>query len=209
MICRMAALLAAAALLSPGGALAYEQPAYDVHRSADGYEIRRYAATVVVETEVAGGFDDARNAAFRRLFAYISGDNAPQQKVDMTVPVLSRQTGTQIDMTAPVVTRSAGGGERQLMQFVLPSRFTADTAPKPLSDDVRIRQLPERWVAARTYSGRSSESGYRENEAELLRRLEADGIKATGTPSFAVYNSPFTPWFMRRNEVIVPIAPPQ
>ena len=29
------------------------------------------------------------------------------------------------------------------------------------------------------------------------------------TRRFAVYNGPFTPWFMRRNEVIVPIEAPQ
>ena len=37
----------------------------------------------------------------------------------------------------------------------------------------------------------------------MLEALERDGITTTGTPTFARYNAPFTPWFMRRNEVLI------
>jgi SOUL heme-binding protein len=204
----LGAFAALAATATAGQTMAYEQPTYEVVRTLDGYEIRRYAPYWVVETEVAGNFDPARNAAFGRLFDYISGNNTQRQKVEMTVPVVSRPVGQSIEMTAPVLTQSTAEPGRYLMQFVLPARFTAETAPQPLDSEVRVRRIDEHWVAARTYSGRSSESRYREQEAALLERLKAAGAAVLGTPAFAVYDGPFTPWFLRRNEVIVAIAAP-
>lgn len=195
-------------LALPEAVMAYEQPNYEVRRSEPGFEVRSYAPYWVVETEVQGDFESSRNAAFRRLFDYISGNNRAQQKIEMTVPVITRPSGEKIEMTAPVVTRSNEGGAGQIMQFVLPSRFTEQTAPQPVDSQLQLRRVDAQWTAARTYSGRSNEDNYRQNEAELLRDLQAAGFVATGAPRFAVYNGPFTPWFMRRNEVIVPIAAP-
>jgi SOUL heme-binding protein len=197
-------ILLAALLAAHGAALAYEQPPYEVHQVFEGFEIRRYAPYWVVEAEVAGDFDSASNAAFRKLFDYISGNNRQQQKVEMTAPVVSRDVGQKIEMTVPVLTRSTGAS-RYAMQFMLPSSFTADTVPQPLDPELRVRQLDAQWVAARTYSGRSSERNYRDNEAELLRLLQAAKVVPMGPPSLAIYNGPFTPWFLRRNEVIVPV----
>jgi hypothetical protein len=38
-----------------------------------------------------------------------------------------------------------------------------------------------------------------------MEALSADGRRPIGAPILARYNSPFTPWFMRRNEVMVEI----
>ena len=46
---------------------------------------------------------------------------------------------------------------------------------------------------------------HRENEVKLMEALSADDQRPIGTPILARYNSPFTPWFMRRNEVMVRI----
>ncbi len=35
--------------------------------------------------------------------------------------------------------------------------------------------------------------------------IEAQGLVATGEPVWARYNAPFTPWFLRRNEILIPI----
>ncbi|MFI0608556.1 MAG: hypothetical protein ACH37Z_11810 [Anaerolineae bacterium] len=32
------------------------------------------------------------------------------------------------------------------------------------------------------------------------------GLVATGAPVWARYNPPITPWFLRRNEILVPVA---
>jgi hypothetical protein len=40
-----------------------------------------------------------------------------------------------------------------------------------------------------------------------MDRLAADGIKTISDPIKATYNGPFTPFFLRRNEVMVEIKP--
>lgn len=193
------------ALVAGCAAMAYEQPKYDVVGSPPSFELRRYAPYSVVETAVRGEFDAARDAAFRRLFAYITGSNRGQQKIEMTIPVVTESTSQKIEMTAPVLIASANEGAT-LMQFVLPSRLSARTAPEPTDPQVKVREVGEQWIAARTFSGRASEVNYRENEAALLAAMREAGVTPLGEPRFAVYNGPFTPWFLRRNEVLVPVA---
>ncbi len=205
----MIVLVALPAGMSPGVALAYEEPDYSVVRSEEGFELRRYAAYLVAETDAPGSFSDSRNGAFRRLFDYISGENVAKQKIEMTVPVVTSRAedmGVKIEMAAPVVTQAAAEG--RTMQFVLPSRYTLETAPLPSDPRVRIRALDERWIAVRSYSGTWSERNYRKNEVALLEHMESAGLVATGPASFAGYNAPFTPWFMRRNEVMIPVRQP-
>ncbi len=110
-------------------------------------------------------------------------------------------------MTAPVITQPAGADSR-LMQFALPARYTIETAPRPVDPAVRIRLLPEHWVAVRRYSGTWSERNFAENEATLLAAVNAAGLKIAGPSRFAAYNGPFTPWFLRRNEVMLPVQRP-
>jgi hypothetical protein len=40
----------------------------------------------------------------------------------------------------------------------------------------------------------------------LVEILARDSYTALSEPVLAIYNPPFTPWFMRRNEVLVDIA---
>ena len=110
---------------------------------------------------------DSRNAAFRRLFNYIAGRNVAQQKIEMTVPVVMNPPGQgeKIEMTAPVVSQG------ETMQFVLPARFTLDTAPRPADAAVRLRAIEAQWLAVRRYSGTWSERNFAQNEAALRRAI--------------------------------------
>jgi hypothetical protein len=129
----------------------------------------------------------------------------------MTAPVSQRPAmseGERIEMTAPVVQRPASGteGETFVVSFVMPDRFTLDTLPEPVDPRVRLREEPGKLMAVRRYSGRWTEKSYRENETLLLRAVEAAGLKPIAPPVYARYNSPFSLWFMRRNEVMVEVA---
>ncbi len=188
-------------------AMAYEEPPYERIGTHDGFELRRYAPMLVVETEMPGGRDAGGNAAFRRLFDYISGRNQARQPIEMTVPVVMGPSGQKIEMTVPVLTQPAGA-ERPVMRFVLPARFTPDTAPQPSDPALQLRQLPEQWMAVRRYSGVTSEAQFREEADTLLKALPAAGLAPIGPPQMAVYNGPFTLWFLRRNEVLLPVAAP-
>jgi hypothetical protein len=39
----------------------------------------------------------------------------------------------------------------------------------------------------------------------LLTWIEERGFKQTGDPVWARYNPPFMPWFLRRNEILIPV----
>lgn len=189
-----------------------EQQPYEVLESHPGFELRRYPPHVVAEVEVAGSFEDAGNAAFRTLFGYIAGRNESQRKVAMTAPVVQEAAAPEqaasekIAMTAPVVQTEGEAGGGYVVAFVLPASMTLDTAPVPVSPDVRIRAVPERLSAASTYSGRWSRSSYERHLADLLSAVVAAGFVPVGAPRFARFDPPFKPWFLRRNEVLQDVS---
>ena len=204
------AALAASFMASPEAAMAIEQPQYTVVRQDGAFELRRYAPYLLAETEVESGFMEAGNVAFGRLFRYISGDNTARTEIAMTAPVeqARRGGGEKIAMTAPVEQARAGGVYR--VAFVVPRKYTRETVPQPTDPRVRIREVPARSIAAWRYSGRWTEENFREHERELRAKLDALGLKTEPGDSaiIARYDAPFMPWFMRRNEVLVPLIEP-
>lgn len=193
------------AVLTTATAMATEEPGFQLLETDGSFELRQYAAYVVAETRVEADFEDAGSIAFRRLFRYISGDNVPQQKIAMTAPV-TQSSGEKIAMTAPV--SQVADGRAFLVAFTLPSSYTLATAPKPRDPTVRIRDVPPQLIACWRYSGRWTVANYRESEMLLRERIKARGLIVRGDATLARYNPPFTPWFMRRNEVLIPVAQP-
>jgi hypothetical protein len=198
-----AGLAAIAAVLVTSTAMAIEEPRFQVLEKDGSFELREYSAYIVAETRVEAGFEDAGSLAFQRLFRYISGNNVAQQKIAMTAPV-TQSASEKIKMTAPV--SQVADGNAYLVAFSLPSSYTLATVPKPLDPTVRIRQVPAQLIACWRYSGRWTESNYRDHEVLLRERINSRELIARGDPVLARYNPPFTPWFMRRNEVLIPVA---
>ncbi len=188
------------------GVRTVEEAGYVVVDSSGDIELRDYAPMVVVETFVRDDFDDAGNRAFGRLFAYISGENRAQQEIEMTAPVVASQddTGESIEMTAPVIADKGATGWR--FAFVLPARYTLESAPLPLRDDVRLRALEPRRIAVLTYSGLRSESRFERNYARLNDWISAQGLEALSGPSYAGYDPPWTLPFLRRNEIMITVG---
>ena len=191
--------------LTPGVAMAVEQPEYEVVASHGDFEVRRYAAMILAETRVESDFERAGNEAFRRLFAYISGDNTVQSKIAMTAPVVQEPSAEKIDMTAPVV--QARGQSGWSVAFVVPAQYSWETAPQPTDPRVKLRLLPARTVAAVRFSGTWDEERFTTKEKELRALLADRGLKTIGEAMYARYNPPFTPWFLRRNEVMIAVEP--
>jgi hypothetical protein len=185
-------------------AMAIEEPAYEVLLETKHYEIRRYQPYIVAEVDVDADFKRAGNSAFRVLAGYIFGDNEPQQKMQMTAPVESRE-GVRMNMTAPVTSQPTDGDGPFTYAFVMERKYTMETLPKPTNPDIRLVQRPARVMAVHRYSGGWSEGRYEQHERILLDALATDRVEVTGTPVFARYNAPFTPWFLRRNEVMVEV----
>jgi hypothetical protein len=193
--------------------MALEEPSYAVVETYPEFELRRYAPYLVAETEVRGGFDEVGNRAFRILAGYIFGDNRRSEKMAMTAPVNQRpagEAGERIAMTAPVTQRPGGGSEADtyVLSFIMPSEYTLETLPEPTDSRVRLREVPGRLMAARRYSGRWTRESYEANEAALLQAVEKAGLRPVAAPVYARYNSPFSLWFLRRNEVLVEVVSP-
>ena len=164
-----------------------EQAKYDVLKKIGEIEVRRYPRLVIARVD---GYGDG---GFNLLFRFISGDNRQKSDIAMTAPVVSEE----IAMTAPVLS------EKGSIAFIMPEAFTLETTPEPLDDRVKIVEVPERVVAALRFSGRWSNSVFKKKTEELLAEIENAGLKVAGQVFSMRYNGPFTPWFLRRNEVAV------
>jgi hypothetical protein len=165
---------------------------YTVIGKAGDVEYRKYPSLLLAS--VSGGSD---GEMFSPLFHFITGNNRGNKKIPMTAPVI---TGEKILMTAPVI---SGSGT---MSFVMPPEYTKDTVPEPLDPRITLQKVPARTIAVVRFSGTAGEKKVRQMIAHLLAVLEKEKIPVTGTPFLMRYNSPWTPGFLRRNEVGVEIV---
>jgi len=192
------------ATLMTGNLMAVEEAEYTVLLKDETLEIRQYAPSIVAEVIVNDNFEDASNTAFRKLFKYISGSNSSRSKIAMTAPVSQEAQSEKIAMTAPVGQRASEQG--WAVSFMMPASYTMETIPLPEDASVKLREVPAYSAAAIRYSGTWSEKRYKKHLVLLNNWIEQNKLEATGTPLWARYNAPFTPWFMRRNEILIPVA---
>ena len=187
-----------------------EQQPYELVRRYPHFELRRYPAHVVAEVQVNATFNRAGNAAFRRLFNYISGNNTAQQKLAMTAPVIQMEQepgpSQKLAMTAPVLQSGPlpgdGTSSECVVAFVLPAGMTAEAAPVPTDPEVRIRAVPGSLAAAVRFSGSGSEEAFARRNEGLQSALRLVDLTPVGLPRFARFDPPFKPWFLRHNEVL-------
>ena len=184
-----------------------EQQPYDLVRDAGDFELRRYPEHLVAEVTVDAEFEDAGNRAFRYLFGYINGDNLRRESIAMTSPVVqsgsARSASERIAMTAPVTQRPSGN--QFVVAFVLPSTLTEANAPTPTRPEVSIRTVPAEFSAVARFTGRWTRSSFETHRDALLTRVAAAGLTTIGGARFARFDPPFTPWFLRHNEVAIDV----
>jgi len=186
-----------------GGCLTVEHVPYEVLHKDDHFELRAYEAYIVAETLVQATQQEAGNIAFQRLYGYISGKNRSQDKIAMTAPVTQQPASEKIAMTAPVGQQRADDG--WVVSFVMPASYTLETLPQPEDPLVTLREVPAGNVAAVRYSGTWSVRRYEKQLQALEDWINTRGLTIRGDPQWARYNSPFTLWFLRRNEVLIPV----
>ena len=188
----------------PNTANAIDEPTYTVVQTTDAFEVRQYAPYLVAEVLVPGPVNEAGSQGFSLLGGYIFGKNKGERKFAMTAPVTQAAVPVKMEMTAPVTQTPAPGGFR--VQFVLPKGVTVTNAPEPLDPRVALRQEPARRIAVLQYSGFWNDANFNEHLAQLQSSLRSANLSWTGEPVLSRYNAPFTPWFMRRNEVWLQLA---
>jgi hypothetical protein len=198
-------VLSALILLTiPMPSQATEEPDFKVVEKLGDVEVRQYAGYTVAEVVVPGPSSEAGNQAFPILAGYIFGKNKGERKLEMTAPVTQTAVPVKLEMTAPVTQTVAPGGF--VVQFVLPKGVTLATAPEPLDARVHLREVPPSRVAVIRYSGFWSDANYNDHLATLQAALRAANLSWSGEPVYSRYNAPFTPWFMRRNEIWLHLA---
>lgn len=179
-----------------------KEPGYKVERKANGYEVRQYESYLLAEARIPSGVDDPLREGFRMLFDYISGANAGSQKIKMTAPVLQEGGAAEkIPMTKPVL--SLREQNVSVVSFVLPADYTLQTTPLPENPGIQICEIASRRVAVIRFSGYASDEIIDKQSKRLISFLMRDGLKTKGAFMAAYYNPPWTPPFMRRNEVMV------
>ena len=183
-------------------ARAIEEPAYEVTAKIGDVEVRQYAPYVVAEVLMAGSAAEAGNKAFRILASYIFGRNKGEKRLPMTAPVT--QTAAPMKLTMGPVGQSAARGG-YLVQFILPRGVTLETAPQPIDQRIVLRQVQPMRVAVIRYSGFWSDANFNSHLAQLEETLRRAGVQWSGEPIYSRYNPPFTPWFLRRNEIWLPL----
>jgi len=160
--------------------MAYEESKYDVVKSNEIYEIRKYSDRLAVQT-----ISTMQNSNFRKLFNYISGNNEKNEEIKMTTPV------TQIKKKGNMT-----------MQFYLPSNFNKDNVPNPTRSDVEIINIEGGYYAVIKYSGRASDKNFIKHKEILENELKKNNIPILGPAIKATYNGPFTLPMLRRNEAM-------
>ena len=167
-----------------------DQQPYEVVAEHEGFELRRYPAHLVAEVEVGGPFEVAGNLAFPRLARYIGGHNRP---------------GSKVAMTAPVVQEKDPGTHRYIVGFVMPADLDETDLPEPADPGLRTRAVPAHTAAAVRFSGPWLVRRFDRRAEQLLVAVDAVGLAVAGPVRYARFDPPWTPWFLRRNEVVVPV----
>ena len=162
-----------------------EQQHYVVEAEYPTAELRRYSRCTLADVTMSGPAEQVGGRAFGPLVRYISTKN--------------------LAMTAPVLQTEAGEPSEWTVSFVLPGGRAVADYPLPDDAQVTLRELPEHLAMATRWSGRWTSDGV-EKHTRILRRAIVDaGMTAVGPPVWARYDPPWTPWFMRRNEVLIDV----
>ena len=181
-----------------------EEPAYVVSVRERDFEVRDYPALIVARVDVTGSRNQASRAGFKLLAGYIFGGNTRRQSIAMTAPVTQSPAAREtIAMTAPVI--QSGEMESWNVSFVMPGKFTLETLPMPNDKRVQLLSLAPTRVAALRFSGLAEPVDVERKTALLHNFIDRHHLSAAGPASLARYNPPWTPWFMRRNEVWIPV----
>ncbi len=184
--------------------MALQEPPFTLETVTDHYDIRAYGAVLVAEARVEAGFDEAGTRGFKLLARYISGDNQSRTSAARFSFDAPWRPSERVGMVAPVCQVQSPWGF--IIQLVLPASFTLASLPEPDDARVLLREIPPRRLAVHRYSGCWSENLYHNHRRAIVAALKREGVHTTGGPVFARFDSPFLPWFLRRNEVWIEVA---
>jgi hypothetical protein len=183
--------------------MSIEEPTFTTTLQDGPYEVREYPELVAAEVRVAGDRNAAANAGFRQIAAYIFGANTTKRSIAMTAPVVASAATDANAPNAPSV-RTDGAGEWTI-RFFMPRAYSLESLPKPNDPGIELKNLPPSRFAVVRFSGLARPRDVAKKVAELRAFATAHRLQPENSSSLARYNPPWTPWFLRRNEVLIPL----
>ena len=161
----------------------YEEVSHKVLSKNGNIQLRSYPDLQLVETsmnQVGGGF--------MRLFRYIDQGNSKTKKIAMTTPVFTQKNEGL-----------------ETMAFVLPASMSSNDVPEPLDKNLRVRTRPTGLYAVYRYSGKRVDGGSNKAKRELKNWILNNDYEQLSDPINAYYDTPWTPPFLRRNELLIQV----
>lgn len=184
--------------------MSIETPRYYLVLEDKPFEIREYEPFITAEVQVsAEDYNEAANRGFSPLANFIFGNNLAKQKISMTSPVTAAQNSQKIAMTTPV---TITGEKNYTVAFSMPRQFTMETLPEPLNKSISFKQHSARRMAVIRFSGQFNQRNFSRRIDQLHDWIKTHGYQAAGEPVIAGYDPPFTPWFLKHNEVMIEIT---
>lgn len=165
-----------------------ERLGFQLVRSQGSFEIRDYPQHLLVSTFEIGDLASAGNQAFRRLANYIFGGNQANQAIAMTAPVLQAKTASGYKVS-----------------FVMPAGMVYENLPSTRDQSLAFEEVQAVRYAATSFSGLASESLFEAKAKVLAKAIQSAGLEAAGPAVYARYDGPWKPFFLRHNEVLIPL----
>ena len=165
----------------------YEEPDYKVLEKESMIEIREYPSLILAEVRGDGEEKATRDEGFRALFQYITGANEQSQEIKMTAPVFQSQLGDN----------------QWSMSFVIPKKWEWKKIPQPKNKNILLRKLESQEMAVISFKGRGRDKNFSKHQKILENYLKEKNKNYNEEKAiYAFYNPPWTPWFMKRHEVL-------
>lgn len=177
---------------------AIEKPDYETLRKEGDFEVRKYASIRIVSAPMENM--DKRDQSFRKLFKYISGENADKKRISMTSPVFMNEGAENAENA------EKSGGR---MSFMLPAEVAKAGAPSPDGEELALDEIKPGIFAVLRFKGWDKEPNRKAASEKLEELISAEKLKSIGPEFFAFYNPPWTPEMFRRNEIWQRIETPE
>lgn len=161
------------------------------HAQAADYQVQRMRPALVAEILMKDDSDWEVTRGYRFLDQYFHGENHSK-----TIIHSDRSSNALFEYSS----------DGFLIQFPLPTRYSAADAPVPTERRVRIRQLRGHRVAVRAVNGIWSHEAMEREVATLREFLNRDGLATLGPPILIRHHEIECVWVLEDTwEVALPL----
>lgn len=165
-----------------------EQHLYKLIKKFDKFEIRKYDPALFSSVKLnKKGYKESASEGFGILAGYIFGDNATNEKIAMTSPVVMEL------------------GDTSKMLFMVPKNYTLKNLPRPKNGNIVFEKQEEKIMAAIRFDGWADDEKIEKYKSILRAELDKQKLNYSPKFTFLGYNPPFEV-LNRRNEVVVELV---